>query len=599
MSCASNKVVHKETIELTQAQREAQQLEQAKRISIRLRELTQSAKASGPEKVRFVAGDMYLKASAALMEKDYLTANLVFEQLVTLVPNDDFIKQKYAISLIRSSDYEKAETLLASIFKNSKEKDLKSGLVLAGIYSSLEKTNEARRVYSALLKAHPENEESCVFLGKSYANTGAIKKAVKFLKKCEKRNPNKGIYSYYMGKVFIDKKDYKAALKYFKRSLKAEPGFSQASLGLGLVYEELGNIKKAEKVYKKHIATRPSDTVVLSRLVQLMFAQKKFREVIGYAEMLSDYEPDNLNLKAKLAILYKDTQQYDKAVAGFKHLISIAPDNEDLYYYLGSIYQEMSSFEEALSSFAKIPPQSGLYQDSSLQIAQILSSLARQDASNYEERFLSFSEKKRDEITEFRVDFSLIRTTYFEAIGENQKAIKSLDLVKADENFGTDHNFYLASLYEKEKDYQSAKKVIELILDKEPKNAHAWNFLGYSLLEREIQLDKAFELISKAVALSPNDGYIRDSLGWYHFKQGNLVAAAKELERAIKEVPNDVAINKHMAIVYVAKKDFDKAKFFIGNAIKSSQNAKERESLVEVLKDLERNRVPASFQELK
>ncbi len=49
------------------------------RVSKRLEELSIAAKASGPDKVRFLASDMYLKASAALMEGDYQTANLIFK----------------------------------------------------------------------------------------------------------------------------------------------------------------------------------------------------------------------------------------------------------------------------------------------------------------------------------------------------------------------------------------------------------------------------------------------------------------------------------------------------------------------------------------
>lgn len=606
-TCASKgpgpKVAKEKT--LSEFEKAKLEVEAKHRISERLQELAASAKASGEGKVRYLAGDMYLKASAALMEGDYQSANLVFEQLVKLEPTDDFIKQKYAISLIKTGEFKEAKNLLEVVFKNSQEKDLKVGLVLAGVYASLGETKESRSVYTSLLKTHPTSEESCIFLGKSYALEGKTKSAVSLLKKCEKRNPKKGIYSYYMGKVFVDKKDYKTAMKYFQRANKRDPDFAQASVGLGLIYEELGKVELAKKTYLKYIQKKPSDTLVLSRLVQLMFTQKEYSEVVQYAEMLSDYEPDNLNLKAKLAILYKDMGEYPKAISSFKHLLTYAPDNEDLLYYLGAIYQEKKEYQEAIEVFAKIGPKSGLYQDSSLQIAQMLAHLARTDyfegvkSTHRKAAFLDFTRKKVKELKSFEVEFSLIIATFFESVGENKEAIASLRDVEEQESFGTDHKFYLASLYEKEKKFEESEVVIKNILSVEPENAHAWNFLGYSFLEREVNMDRAFEYISRAVKLSPKDGYIRDSLGWFLFKTGKVKEALKELNFAVKSVPDDVSINKHLAIVHTSLKDFDKAKSYIERALVAVDNEVERKELTEVLKELRKNRIPASFQVFK
>lgn len=601
VSCATIKSDKSQvpTEELSQVELQKEHIEAQKRISKRLKELALAAKAAGSEKVKYLAGDMYLKASAALMEGDFQSANLVFEQLISLVPNDDFVKQKYAISLIKTGDFEQSEKLLSEVFKSSKEKDLKVGLVLAGVYASLGETDKSREVYTTLLQAHPESEESCIFLGKSYALEGNTEEAVGLLKKCEKNNPKKGIYSYYIGKIFVDKKQYKSAMKYFKISHKREPDFAQASVGLGLIYEELGKVKLAKNTYLAHIKKNPNDTLVLSRLVQLMFTQKEFKDVIQYAEMLSDYEPDNLNLKAKLAILYKDIGEYGKAVSGFKHLLTYAPDNEDLLYYLGAIYQETKEYEDAIQTFALISPKSGLYQDSSLQIAQMLAFLAKADGEKWEKQFSEFSAKKIKELEPFRVDFSLIVATHFESVGNNQRAIKALRDVASEKAFSTDHKFYLASLYEKEKKFKDSEIVIQDIINREPENAHAWNFLGYSLLEREVELNRAFEYISRAVKLSPKDGYIRDSLGWFLFKTGKVKEALKELNFAVKEVPEDVSINKHLAIVHSSLNDFKKAKFFVERAIVAAQSPEERTELTKVLGELKKNRIPASFQVFK
>ncbi len=575
------------------------------RVSKRLEELSVAAKASGPDKVRFLASDMYLKASAALMEGDYQTANLIFKHLVKLAPKDYFVKQKYAISLIRTGEIEASLKILEEVFKASKRKDLKVGLVLGGVYSSLGQVEKSRNVYKRLISIHKKNEEACIFLAKSYALEKKTKRAAKLLKNCNKRDPGKGIYNYYIGKIYVDKKYYKTAKTYFQRALKEEKNFSQAVMALGLINEELGHETKALKIYKKYLRKNPNDTLILSRLVQLMFTQEKFKEVIEYAERLSDYEPDNLNLKVKLGILYKDAKQYDKAISIFKGLLEFAPDNDKILYYLGGIYQEIQDYDNSIDYYGKIAKTSGLYQDSSFQIAQMLSLLAKNEYLEEKEngpghdKFLAYINKKIKEIVAFKVDFSVVKASYFESLEEHDEAIDVLEEVKNEQTFNDEHRFYLAALFEKEEEYSKATELIEEVLDKDPNNAHAWNFLGYSLLERNEKLDIAYEYIQKAIKLSPKDGYIRDSLGWYYYKKGNLKKALKELKVAIKLVPDDLSINKHLAVVFSNLKNFKKAKEYLQKALASTSSESERKELYEALKELEEERVPASFHLIK
>jgi tetratricopeptide (TPR) repeat protein len=164
------------------------------------------------------------------------------------------------------------------------------------------------------------------------------------------------------------------------------------------------------------------------------------------------------------------------------------------------------------------------------------------------------------------------------------------------ENFSENHKYYLASLYDKVSEYKKSEKLVFEIVEKNPKNAHAWNFLGYSLIERKENMPKAFEYISKALEISPNDGFIRDSLGWYYYKIGKIDLALDELLKAIKVEPKDVSIQKHLAIIYSEKREFSKARSHIVEAIRYSKEKKEVQELNEALKSIESKRLPASFK---
>jgi tetratricopeptide (TPR) repeat protein len=448
----------------------------------------------------------------------------------------------------------------------------------------------------------PKNEDACVFLGKTYTVQENFKKAIDTLKACDKRMKKSGIFAYYIGKMYVDKNKLGKAKKYFSKAYKRDPSFSQAVMALGLIAEEEKKVSKAIKIYEKHLKKDPNDMLILTRVVQLLFTEEKFAKVIPFAERLSDLEPDNLNLKVKLGILYTDNGQYGRAIATFKELLQHAPDNDKILYYIGAIYQETGEFDKSVEFYTRIPMESALFQDSSVQIAQMLSALGQDDylfhksTKGHHKQFLGFINDRLKKLPKLSVEFNVIRAGYFENIGQVDGAIESLENVSEFEDFSESHKYYLASLYEKVNEFNKSTDIIMDILAKDPRNAHAWNFLGYSLVERGVHMAKAHEFIVNALAIEPNDGYIRDSLGWYYFKIGETQKALSELKFAIKAVPSDVSIQKHLAIVYTHMKDFDQAKKWVVEALKNVQQESEKVELFKVLKTLDAKRIPASFQ---
>jgi Flp pilus assembly protein TadD len=76
------------------------------------------------------------------------------------------------------------------------------------------------------------------------------------------------------------------------------------------------------------------------------------------------------------------------------------------------------------------------------------------------------------------------------------------------------------------------------------------NYLGYSYVDQNKNLDEALGMIRKAVELRPDDGYIVDSLGWAYYRLGKFDDAVLNLERAIKLRPEDATINDHLGDAY-------------------------------------------------
>ncbi|MCM2350846.1 MAG: tetratricopeptide repeat protein [Bacteriovoracaceae bacterium] len=597
VGCAHQETTRKaELTDFTPEQLEELNREALVIASKRLEEMVIQAKAN-QSTVNYLATDLFLKGNMSLIEGDYTTASVLFKHLVTLVPDDEFLQKKFAISLIRVGDLEASMVVLEKLYKKSKEE--KVGLILAGVYTGVDKEEEAKKVYRQILAANPKNEDACVFLSKALAMSKENDKAIAQLKACSDKDKKNGMYDYYAGKIYLEMGQVARAMKSFEQANVRQPDLGQAVSAQGIILEEREQHDAAITIYKKYLEKQPYDTGILTRVVQSLFLKERFDEVIPYAERLSDIEPENLNLKVKLGILYTDSKKYPEAISVFKDLLVSAPNSDKILYYLGAIHQEMNEYQASIEYFNQIPSESGLYTDSSVQMANMLSTLAqnefhKEQGTTWKEKFVKHVNQKLAEFKDMRIEFSVIKSGFYEGIGQYKDAMEAMMVVQDEKNFSTQHKYYLANLYEKEKRFEESTALIMSIIEKEPKNAHAWNFLGYSLLVRGEQMDKAFEYIQTALKISPNDGYIRDSLGWYYFKKGEYGKALAELEMAFKKVPEDVEILKHLATVHKKMKDFSRAKSFLESALKHVRYQTERNEIMSQMEELEGDRLPAS-----
>ncbi len=85
-----------------------------------------------------------------------------------------------------------------------------------------------------------------------------------------------------------------------------------------------------------------------------------------------------------------------------------------------------------------------------------------------------------------------------------------------------------------------------------PEQPQVLNYLGYSMVEQNRNLEEALDMIERAVAASPDSGYIVDSLGWVFYRLGRYEEAVEQMERAVELLAVDPVVNDHLGDVYWA-----------------------------------------------
>ena len=137
--------------------------------------------------------------------------------------------------------------------------------------------------------------------------------------------------------------------------------------------------------------------------------------------------------------------------------------------------------------------------------------------------------------------------------------------------------------YERLGEWDKAETDLQQSLDLNSDQAQVLNYLGYSWIDRGINLERGTEMIKRAVELRPRDGFIIDSLGWAFYLRGEYETAARYLERAVQLEPTDPTINDHLGDAYWKVGRRIEARFQWRHALASDPEPEDRRKIAEKL----------------
>ena len=133
--------------------------------------------------------------------------------------------------------------------------------------------------------------------------------------------------------------------------------------------------------------------------------------------------------------------------------------------------------------------------------------------------------------------------------GDYRKSLQIIERIDKPESFPEIYYYRSLNLVLL-KEWENAIESFDALLNAYPKNAEISNFVGYTLIDRNIKLEEGINLIKFAVNQEPRNGFFIDSLGWAYYQLGEFTKAITYLERAIEIEPQEIEINDHLGDAY-------------------------------------------------
>ena len=480
----------------------------------------------------------------------YEEALEAYEKALLCDEESEYIMRKLAVLYIKMDLKENAAKLLEQIVSKNPQ-DTENRILLANVFNSLGKIDEAVSIYQDLLEIK-EDHDTLLMLGTLYAQNKEYDKAQKILNRLILLEDDSYLGHYYLARLYLELQYYDKAASSYERALELNWS-ERLAFEVAEYYENRQEYEKAILVHNRIIGEGESVDMAKTRLVNIYLTIEEYDKALELLRELRTILPESQSVDLTISRILLGQEKYDEAIMILEDVLKTNPELTVVRYILATAYYRNDDILRAEQQLKKIPEESSLHEDSIFLWVKMLN-----DSDKYTEAVTLLEQQIGDAATRKPSFYILLASLYRENEEiELGKKIYGQALRLFPENVDILYNYGI--FLEKIGKNDEAMTKMQAVIALDPDNGAALNFVGYTWADNNHNLDQALEYIKKAVELMPDDGYVRDSLGWVYFKMGNVGQAIIELEKASEMVENDPVVKEHLGDVYLQLDQPEKA----------------------------------------
>jgi tetratricopeptide (TPR) repeat protein len=471
-----------------------------------------------------------------------------------------------------------------------------------------EMVGKAISEYSEVHRLDPTDQEASLWLARLYRLHNDPEKAEQVLQAMLKEDPGNEAAVEQLTQLLLDENKSEDAINLLEGMVARSASPTLYDL-LGDAYTQSHDFAKAEDAYRKAVDMDPSEMSHLRGLAQTLFSEEKYDEALTAYQKLADLMPDDADNYLRIAQIYRELNQLDKAEENLLKARQSNPGNLEILYNEAVIYEAQGRYDDAIrvisDAVTGVKSQSTVLPSRrrSLSILYQQLGMLYRDVQNYQAAIYTFQELGHLGEEEDRRARVLIMDTYRQAkdlpkalqtgrealakypndpaiksslallMGENQQTDEAVKLLQADLKGGADDRetyLNLSQVYERGKRYTEAEQAARKAesFAKDPRdNEIAWLMLG-AVYEREKQFDKAEDEFKKVLDVNPKNAQVLNYYGYMLADRGLRLDEAKDLiQRAVDLEPQNGAYLDSLGWVYYKQNKLENAESMLRKAL--------------------------------
>src|SRR6267143_1560064 len=572
----------------------------------------------------FTIGHIYEQQYEATSSAEYATKSIeAYKKAYALDPKSQVIGERLAEMYWKAQRIRDAVTEAQEILKRDPD-NVQSRRLLGRIYlrslgdvsatnGQPETVNRAIEQYREINRLDPSDTESALWLARLYRLKNEHDKAEQVLKSILKNDPENEPAVEQLTQLLMDQGKSSEAVTLLEGITAHSPSPVLLDL-LGDARTQTHELAKAEEAYRKAEELDPSELSHQRGLGQTLLAEEKYSEALKVYQKLSGVTPDDSDVYLRIAQIYRELHQLDKAEENLVKARQYAPGNLEVMYNEAMLYQAQGRYDDAIRVLSDaatgIKGQSPTVPSRRRSLAILYQQRGQlyRDTQNYQAAIYTFEElghlgeeedrrarmmimdtyraakdlskalqTGKEALAKYPAD-PAIRTSHALLLGENGQTDEAVKILRAQlRGEAGDREAYLniAQVYERGRRYKEAEeaaRAAEVLPGKARENEMVWFLLG-AIYERQKFFDKAEEQFKKVLAVNPKNAAV---LNYYGYMLGDLGIRLDEAEalvqEALKEDPFNGAYLDSLGWIYFKENKFDASESTLRKAVERERH---------------------------
>jgi tetratricopeptide (TPR) repeat protein len=482
-------------------------------------------------------------------------------------------------SLNRTAD---AEVILAAMVERAPDQRALT-FNYAQVLTALGRNAEAKQYLERTVALDPTYSAAVMQLLDLYQQDSQWQKAATVLQPLIAENPMRLELQRQQAYFYLRAGDARGARDRFRTLVAADPKDIRSQFYLAEALNDLSEYAESEKIFRQLVATDAKDFDYVTSLGLSLTGQKKWDEATKTFTQLQTMPevPPNLVAVAQtqLAFIALQKSDYDQALQHAKSILVFndKPNTQAINIALEVLKKQKKNAE----AVALLAPLVQKYPSDLFLNARYITAMVAAGQTDQARAHAAAQVKLGSR--------NVVATSeaYIQA-GDYPTAISVLQSALTAAPDDLDLQFQLGSVQERAGDRKAAEAVFLKVLEKNPEHAPSLNYLGYMWAEKGVNLEKAQEMLTRAVGQEPDNGAYVDSLGWAYFRLGQLDLAEKYLTDATRLLPHDPTVHEHLGDVLAKRGDMERALQLYRTAVELDPESKDVDKLRSKIAEIER-----------